>query len=94
MTTLLHDIFEQSVDFLSSHEVFYGHGVELAEDDVVTAEIELWPETKATTALSSHPHFINREVFPRLADRFTQKQLLDELELTRFTSLCVPTRDI
>lgn len=53
--------------------------VELAEDDVVTAEIELWPVTVATTALSSHPHFINREVFPRLADRFTQKQLLDDL---------------
>lgn len=35
MTTLLHDIFEQAVDFLSSHDVFYGHGVELAEDEVV-----------------------------------------------------------
>ncbi len=63
------------VDFNQSQSV------ELAEDDVVTAEIELWPETKATTVLSSHPHFINREVFPRLADRFTQKQLLDELAI-------------
>jgi len=31
----LHDIFDQSVDFLSKHDVFYGHGVELAEDEVV-----------------------------------------------------------
>lgn len=35
MTSLLHDIFEQSVDYLSQHDVFYGHGVELAEDEVV-----------------------------------------------------------
>ena len=63
------------VDFNQSQSV------ELAEDDVVTAEIELWPETNATKALSNHPHFINREVFPRLADRFTQKQLLDELQI-------------
>lgn len=35
MTTLLHDIFEQSVDYLSQHDVFYGHGVELPEDEVV-----------------------------------------------------------
>lgn len=35
MTTLLHDIFEQSVDYLSQHDVFFGHGVELAEDEVV-----------------------------------------------------------
>ncbi|VAW47099.1 Ribosomal protein L3 N(5)-glutamine methyltransferase, partial [hydrothermal vent metagenome] len=35
MKTLLHDIFEQSVEFLSQHDVFYGHGVELAEDEVV-----------------------------------------------------------
>jgi 5-(carboxyamino)imidazole ribonucleotide synthase len=53
----------------------------LAPDDVVTAEIELWPETETTTALSNHPHFINGKVFPRLADRYTQKQLLDELDI-------------
>ena len=35
MTVLLQDIFEQSVDFLAQHDVFYGHGVELAEDEVV-----------------------------------------------------------
>jgi len=32
---LLQDKFEQSVGFLSQHDVFYGHGVQLAEDEVV-----------------------------------------------------------
>ncbi len=31
----MHDIFEKSVDFLAQHDVFYGHGVQLAEDEVV-----------------------------------------------------------
>jgi 5-(carboxyamino)imidazole ribonucleotide synthase len=54
---------------------------ELAADDIVTAEQELWPDTAATQVLSSHKHFINSAVFGRLADRLTQKQLLDELQL-------------
>lgn len=48
---------------------------------VITAEIERWPETPLTTALSSHPNFVNQAVFSRLADRYTQKQLLDQLNL-------------
>ncbi len=32
---MLHDIFEKSVNFLAQHDVFYGHGVQLAEDEVV-----------------------------------------------------------
>lgn len=55
--------------------------VEMSPNDVVTAEREQWPETGATVQLANHPHFLNREVFPRLADRFTQKQLLDELQI-------------
>ncbi|MHA6310493.1 MULTISPECIES: 5-(carboxyamino)imidazole ribonucleotide synthase [Pantoea] len=50
-------------------------------DSVITAEIERWPETALTRELASHPAFVNREIFPRLADRFTQKQLLDQLHL-------------
>lgn len=48
---------------------------------VITAEIERWPETALTEVLSRHTGFVNREVFPLLADRLTQKQLLDKLNL-------------
>ncbi len=54
---------------------------DLKPDDVVTAEREQWPETPVTKALASHPNFINLDVFGRLADRYTQKQLLDDLGL-------------
>lgn len=48
---------------------------------VITAEIERWPETALTRELADHPAFVNRDIFPRLADRLTQKQLLDQLGL-------------
>ncbi|NIE50672.1 5-(carboxyamino)imidazole ribonucleotide synthase [Pantoea sp. Ap-870] len=48
---------------------------------VITAEIERWPETALTRVLANHPAFVNRDIFPRLADRLTQKQLLDQLNL-------------
>lgn len=54
---------------------------ELQPDDVVTAEREQWPETAVTRMLASHPNFVNLNVFSRLADRYSQKQLLDELGL-------------
>ncbi|MYM62848.1 5-(carboxyamino)imidazole ribonucleotide synthase [Pseudomaricurvus sp. HS19] len=54
---------------------------ELAADDLVTAERELWPDTPVTQALANHPNFLNLHVFGRLADRYTQKQLLDDLGL-------------
>lgn len=50
-------------------------------DSVITAEIERWPETALTRELASHQAFVNRDIFPRLADRLTQKQLLDQLHL-------------
>jgi len=50
-------------------------------ESVITAEIERWPETALTRELARHPAFVNRDIFPRLADRLTQKQLLDELGL-------------
>lgn len=48
---------------------------------VITAEIERWPETALTRELATHKGFVNRDIFPRLADRLTQKQLLDQLGL-------------
>ena len=50
-------------------------------ESVITAEIERWPETALTRELALHPAFVNRDIFPRLADRLTQKQLLDQLNL-------------
>ncbi|UPT55225.1 5-(carboxyamino)imidazole ribonucleotide synthase [Dickeya zeae] len=51
------------------------------QHSVITAEIERWPETALTRQLAQHAAFVNRDIFPRLADRYTQKQLLDELGL-------------
>ncbi|MBK5142895.1 5-(carboxyamino)imidazole ribonucleotide synthase [Budviciaceae bacterium BWR-B9] len=48
---------------------------------VITAEIERWPDTPLTQVLANHTGFINRDIFPLLADRLTQKQLLDKLNL-------------
>ncbi|HAI50530.1 MAG TPA: 5-(carboxyamino)imidazole ribonucleotide synthase, partial [Enterobacteriaceae bacterium] len=51
------------------------------QQSVITAEIERWPETALTRELARHPAFVNRDVFPIIADRLTQKQLFDKLEL-------------
>lgn len=51
----------------------------LAEDDLVTAEREQWPETLVTHTLAEHSRFINQHIFSRLADRKTQKELIDSL---------------
>lgn len=48
---------------------------------VITAEIERWPETPLTRELALHNAFVNRDVFPVIADRLTQKQLFDKLGL-------------
>ncbi|MEL0624439.1 5-(carboxyamino)imidazole ribonucleotide synthase [Marinomonas arenicola] len=53
----------------------------LQADDMVTAEREEWPETVATKQLATHKNFVNLATFPQLADRLTQKQWLDRLEL-------------
>lgn len=53
----------------------------LQPDDLVTAEREQWPDTLVTHTLAQHPHFINQQVFGRLADRKTQKELIDSLGL-------------
>ncbi|MEO9275574.1 5-(carboxyamino)imidazole ribonucleotide synthase [Marinomonas sp. 5E14-1] len=53
----------------------------LQASDIVTAEREEWPETVATKQLATHSNFINLTTFPQLADRLTQKQWLDRLDL-------------
>ncbi|MGV7963583.1 5-(carboxyamino)imidazole ribonucleotide synthase [Photorhabdus tasmaniensis] len=51
------------------------------QNSVITAEIERWPETALTQELARHKAFANRDIFPRLADRLPQKQLIDSLGL-------------
>ncbi|MDX7987993.1 5-(carboxyamino)imidazole ribonucleotide synthase [Xenorhabdus sp. 12] len=51
------------------------------QSSVITAEIERWPETALTRELAHHKAFINRDIFPQLADRLPQKQLMDNLGL-------------
>lgn len=51
------------------------------QPDVITAEIERWPHSPLMAQLEQHPAFINRQVFPLIADRLTQKQLLDDADL-------------
>lgn len=51
------------------------------QQSVITAEIERWPETALTRELAEHTAFVNRDVFPIIADRLTQKQLFDKLSL-------------
>lgn len=53
----------------------------LQADDLVTAEREQWPDTLVTQTLAQHTHFVNKPVFGRLADRKTQKELIDSLGL-------------
>lgn len=55
--------------------------ISVADDDFITAEIERWTETEATRQLSCHPNFCNLNVFPLIADRFTQKKMLDDLSI-------------
>ncbi|MCK3658950.1 5-(carboxyamino)imidazole ribonucleotide synthase [Pasteurellaceae bacterium Pebbles2] len=54
---------------------------DLPADSVITAEIERWAETPLTEMLGNHDKFVNKNVFGTTADRFSQKSLLDELNL-------------
>ena len=54
---------------------------EIDPNSIITAEIERWADTPLTKLLGNHPNFVNLNVFGKLADRFTQKSLLDELNL-------------
>lgn len=54
---------------------------ELPSNSIITAEIERWTQTPLTELLGNHPNFVNLNVFGTTADRFTQKSLLDKLQL-------------
>ncbi|WP_301097991.1 5-(carboxyamino)imidazole ribonucleotide synthase [Otariodibacter sp.] len=54
---------------------------DIESDSLITAEIERWETTPLTKILSTHPNFVNLPVFGQLADRFTQKSLLDQLNI-------------
>ena len=54
---------------------------ELPSNSIITAEIERWAQTPLTQLLGNHPNFVNLNVFGTTADRFTQKSLLDKLQL-------------
>ncbi len=62
-----------------------GQQLDLRDNDIVTAEREQWPETSVTKQLSTHGNFVNKAVFGRLADRLTQKQILDDLGIATTT---------
>ena len=53
----------------------------LNDDDVITVELEHWPDTAVTQKLCAHPNFLNRETLKIFADRSIQKCLLDNLDL-------------
>ena len=55
---------------------------DLPENAIITAEIERWEKTPLTELLGNHKNFVNQHVFGLLADRFTQKSLRDELNLS------------
>ena len=54
---------------------------ELPSNSIITAEIERWTQTPLTQLLGHHSNFVNLNVFGTTADRFTQKSLLDKLQL-------------
>lgn len=54
---------------------------DIEPNSIITAEIERWADTPLTQLLGNHKNFVNLNVFGKLADRFTQKSLLDELNL-------------
>ncbi|UKH16190.1 5-(carboxyamino)imidazole ribonucleotide synthase [Actinobacillus pleuropneumoniae] len=55
---------------------------ELEQNSIITAEIERWAETPLTQLLGNHKNFVNLNVLGTTADRFTQKSLLDKLQLS------------
>ncbi|WGE84188.1 5-(carboxyamino)imidazole ribonucleotide synthase [Actinobacillus equuli] len=55
---------------------------DLEQNSIITAEIERWAETPLTQLLGNHKNFVNLNVFGTTADRFTQKTLLDKLQLS------------
>lgn len=64
---------------------------DLPANAVITAERELWPQTPSGLALQAHDNFKNNTVFGRTADRKTQKELIDSLNVATAKWLNVET---
>ncbi|KEA62639.1 Phosphoribosylaminoimidazole carboxylase ATPase subunit [Marinobacterium lacunae] len=55
--------------------------VALHDDDVITVEIEHWPDTVTGLQLKNHPNFRNASALHAVIDRQRQKSLLDRLQV-------------
>lgn len=55
--------------------------VELRDDDVISVEIEHWPENPVGNQLKGHPNFRNASALHAVIDRQRQKSLLDRLDV-------------
>lgn len=55
--------------------------LELRDDDVITVELEHWPDTARGLQLKQHPHFLNATALHSVIDRQRQKSLLDRLQV-------------
>ncbi|SES93529.1 5-(carboxyamino)imidazole ribonucleotide synthase [Thorsellia anophelis] len=64
----------------------------MTDSSVITAEIERWPHTPITQYLSEQPHFVNHPIFAKLADRYSQKSLIDELKLETAPWVLLPNK--
>lgn len=53
----------------------------LNDTDVVTVEVEHWPDTPRGLQLKQHPNFLNATALHSVIDRERQKSLLDRLEV-------------
>ena len=55
--------------------------LELQDTDVITVELEHWPDTPRGLQLKQHPNFLNASALHAVIDRQRQKRLLDRLEV-------------
>lgn len=55
--------------------------VELRDTDVISVEIEHWPDNPVGNQLKSHPNFCNATALHAVIDRQRQKSLLDRLSV-------------
>lgn len=55
--------------------------VALHADDVITVEVEHWPDTVTGLQLKNHPNFRNAQALHAVIDRKRQKSLLDQLQV-------------
>lgn len=55
--------------------------VDLHDNDVISVEIEHWPENPVGNQLKTHPNFRNDAALYQVIDRFRQKSTLDRLNV-------------